>query len=123
LQCRLSIAGFILLLYFLVGLAKFYLILLIDEFYIYANTKKTYIRQDAIPKSHRYDLVDIVIGRLKDKTSLVRKNAIKLLTTIIDHHPFLADGRSLNLNVFMAKRDELDLSLKVSYTNQKKKRM
>ncbi|KAJ1981931.1 condensin complex non-SMC subunit Cnd1 [Dimargaris xerosporica] len=37
-------------------------------------------------------LIDLVIGRFEDKTSNVRKNAIKALTAFLKSHPFYLDG-------------------------------
>lgn len=75
------------------------------------------IRQNgksAIPKARRLDLIGLVIGRLQDKSSNVRKNAVKLLTLTLDTHPFAMDERSLNMKVFMKKKDELEGALKVN---------
>ncbi|KAI8871792.1 ARM repeat-containing protein [Ramicandelaber brevisporus] len=44
----------------------------------------------------REDIVEVVISRLSDKTSLVRRSAIKALNTLIATHPFNHDGGLLN---------------------------
>ncbi|KAK9712483.1 condensin complex non-SMC subunit Cnd1, variant 2 [Basidiobolus ranarum] len=51
----------------------------------------------------RARLVDLVIGRLKDKSSNVRKNAIKALTKLLETHPFYLDGGELELESFQEK--------------------
>ena len=48
-----------------------------------------FIRQ-AIPLPRVEPLVSLVTGRLRDKSSSVRKNALQLLTTIIANNPFAA---------------------------------
>nr|KAJ3421587.1 Condensin complex subunit [Polyrhizophydium stewartii] len=58
-------------------------------------TKLSERRQDApavtdIPLETRHGLVTLAIGRLRDKASIVRKNAIKLLARFIETSPFIA---------------------------------
>ncbi|ORY02109.1 hypothetical protein K493DRAFT_387433 [Basidiobolus meristosporus CBS 931.73] len=55
----------------------------------------------------RARLVDLVIGRLSDKSSNVRKNAIKALTKLLETHPFYLDGGELQSDVFQEKLDSV----------------
>jgi condensin complex subunit 1 len=44
--------------------------------------------------------VQLACERLEDKTSLVRKEAIRLLAKFIETHPFWLDGGSLDADLF-----------------------
>ncbi|KAJ1656402.1 condensin complex non-SMC subunit Cnd1 [Dispira simplex] len=57
-------------------------------------------------------LVDLVVSRLQDKTSMVRKNAIKALTAFLQSHPFSLDGGLLVLDELTAKNQEIESQLK-----------
>lgn len=48
------------------------------------------IREKAVPLSRQHDVLKLVLGRLWDKSSLVRKNAIQLLTAFVNSNPFAA---------------------------------
>jgi condensin complex subunit 1 len=58
------------------------------------------------------DLLRLCIGRLRDKSSNVRKNAIKFLTLAVDTHPFAMDERTLSKHVFLKKKREIELTLR-----------
>jgi condensin complex subunit 1 len=62
----------------------------------------------------RQRLVDYTIGRLEDKSSFVRANAIKLLTKFVETHPFVMDGGELQLSFFEKKYAEVTEKLEVS---------
>ncbi|TPX42544.1 hypothetical protein SeMB42_g05088 [Synchytrium endobioticum] len=74
-----------------------------------------------IPVETRPAIVDLVIGRLYDKSSLVRKNAIKLLTKMMDTSPFVAfpkDDGKLNLTLFESRRNEIMQIITAKYPNE-----
>ncbi|MPC33169.1 Condensin complex subunit 1 [Portunus trituberculatus] len=48
------------------------------------------IREKAVPLSRQHDVLKMVLGRLWDKSSVVRKNAIQLLTAFVNSNPFAA---------------------------------
>ena len=57
---------------------------------IYRNEKIIHILSflQAIPLSRQPHLLELVINRLQDKSSIVRKNAIQLLKTFLMCNPF-----------------------------------
>ncbi|KAJ1969791.1 condensin complex non-SMC subunit Cnd1 [Dispira parvispora] len=57
-------------------------------------------------------LIDLVVSRLQDKTSMVRRNAIKALTAFLQSHPFCLDGGLLMLDEFTVKNQEIEAQLK-----------
>ncbi|KAI9330289.1 non-SMC mitotic condensation complex subunit 1-domain-containing protein [Obelidium mucronatum] len=71
-----------------------------------------------IPLERWKPLVASTIGRLHDKASVVRKNAIKLIAKLIESSPFFAiesDKGRLNLGHFERKRAELKALLKEKF--------
>ena len=68
---------------------------------------------NSIPLERRQSVVTGVIGRLHDKTSLVRKDACRLLSKFITTHPFWLDGGALDGELFARKLAELDQKLTV----------
>lgn len=65
----------------------------------------------AIPKQRLLEVIKLAIGRLKDKTINVRRQAIKFLTVAVDTHPFSMDSRKLSRTVFEARIVELEHAL------------
>ncbi|ORY51018.1 ARM repeat-containing protein [Rhizoclosmatium globosum] len=63
-----------------------------------------------IPVERWKSIVSSTVGRLHDKASVVRKNAIKLLAKLIESCPFL-----LNLSLFERNRAELKTLLKEKF--------
>ena len=62
---------------------------------LHSYDKQTYINAivlfdfcQAIPLSRQPHLLELVISRLQDKSSIVRKNAIQLLKTCLIYNPF-----------------------------------
>ncbi|KAJ3072770.1 Condensin complex subunit, partial [Rhizoclosmatium hyalinum] len=71
-----------------------------------------------IPVERWKSIVSSTVGRLHDKASVVRKNAIKLLAKLIESCPFLwieKDKGSLNLSLFERNRAELKTLLKEKF--------
>jgi condensin complex subunit 1 len=68
----------------------------------------------AIPLQKRSVFVDLTIGRLHDKTSNVRRNAIKTLAVLVNNHPYATPQtqRSLNLKKLKGARAEIEVFLK-----------
>ncbi|KAK9763414.1 condensin complex non-SMC subunit Cnd1 [Basidiobolus ranarum] len=72
-------------------------------------------------------LVALVISRLEDKSSNVRKNAIKTLSKLLETHPFLIEGGELVLDTFQGRLNQIDRELKeivipsIEKTDSKKK--
>lgn len=56
-------------------------------------------------------LIFLTIGRLKDKSVMVRKNAIKALTRFLRTHPFLIDGGSLAYELLEKKHQAIMIQL------------
>ncbi|KAL4220856.1 meiotic chromosome condensation [Mactra antiquata] len=48
------------------------------------------VNEKCLPLPHQENLLTLVIGRLKDKTSSVRKYAIQLITALLKNNPFAA---------------------------------
>ncbi|KXS19739.1 hypothetical protein M427DRAFT_152232 [Gonapodya prolifera JEL478] len=68
-----------------------------------------------IPLNRRYQAVDATIGRLRDKSSIVRKNAIRTLAYLIESHPYAIPGierRSLNMAKLSEQRSVVEEMLK-----------
>ncbi|ORX90468.1 hypothetical protein K493DRAFT_339988 [Basidiobolus meristosporus CBS 931.73] len=57
-------------------------------------------------------LVALVISRLEDKSSNVRKNAIRTLSRFLETHPFLIEGGELFLDTFQNRLNQIDQELK-----------
>ncbi|KAJ3027417.1 UNVERIFIED_CONTAM: Condensin complex subunit [Siphonaria sp. JEL0065] len=71
-----------------------------------------------IPLERWKPIVALATGRLHDKASVVRKNAIKLIAKLIESSPFFAiesDKGRLNLTHFERKRAELKALLKKKF--------
>ncbi|KAI9295812.1 condensin [Neoconidiobolus thromboides FSU 785] len=58
-------------------------------------------------------LIHLTIGRLEDKSVIVRKNAIKTLTKFMKSHPFLIDGGSLSYELLERKYNGIMEELQV----------
>lgn len=58
------------------------------------------------------NVTNLTVGRIKDKSSIVRKNALILLSNLLDYNPF---GPSLKLSEFKAKLKEYQVK-KISKT-------
>lgn len=48
------------------------------------------ITEKAVPLSRQHQVLKLVLGRLQDKSLVVRKNAVQLLTAFIKGNPFAA---------------------------------
>lgn len=57
-------------------------------------------RVHAIPVNRRTAIMELAIGRVRDKSSNVRKRAIQLLAEFVRSHPFGVDGGELNIDFF-----------------------
>lgn len=74
-----------------------------------------------IPLDIRLQLVGLNIQRLRDKSSIVRKNAIKLLARFIETSPFIAiedDQGRLSLKYFESRQQNLLEVLQKTYPNE-----
>jgi hypothetical protein len=70
-----------------------------------------------VPVKWRNAILKSAIGRLRDKSSNVRKNAIRLLIRFIETAPFVgptADGGKLSLKLFSSRLEQLEELVKVS---------
>ena len=54
----------------------------------------------AIPLPRQKHILDLVLGRLKDKSSQVRKNALQLLTAFVTGNPFASKVQQYLLQVY-----------------------
>jgi hypothetical protein len=70
----------------------------------------------AMPLRRRSDIVELVLGRLRDKSSYVRKKAIQNLIMFIRTHPFSKDGGELKHSFFCKRLEELTQKLKMFST-------
>ena len=64
-----------------------------------------------IPLQYRADFVALSTGRIKDKSSIVRKNALQTVSLLLRTHPFLKDGGKLDLAVVQERVAEADIKL------------
>ncbi|XP_063704070.1 condensin complex subunit 1 [Culicoides brevitarsis] len=64
--------------------------------------------EGAVPLSRIHQVLERTVGRLEDKSSMVRKNATTLLKSFLEHNPF---SSRLTLEQLQAKYDEADLNL------------
>ncbi|KAJ3056052.1 Condensin complex subunit [Rhizophlyctis rosea] len=74
-----------------------------------------------IPVATRPLLINLAAGRLHDKSSIVRRNAIKLLTRFLETSPFLVfpqDKGSLSLRYFESKKRELEELIKSKFPTE-----
>ena len=89
--------------------------LLIEQVLMHAHDVKSYTRgrtmqalerlakSDAIPNKFYVPVIQATVGRLGDKTATVRKAALALLTTLLQHNPF---GSHFDANFFEKKRTD-----------------
>ena len=47
-------------------------------------------KEKCIPLSRQHSVLELAVGRLRDKSSNVRKAAVQLLTTLLESNPFAA---------------------------------
>ncbi|KAI9102612.1 non-SMC mitotic condensation complex subunit 1-domain-containing protein [Phlyctochytrium arcticum] len=73
-----------------------------------------------IPIKTRPVLVSLTAGRLHDKASNVRKNAIKLITKFIQTNPFMMvqDDGKLSLHHFESQKTSLEDMIKAKFPNE-----
>ncbi len=69
------------------------------------------VSENAIPVASRCSLVELVIGRVMDKSSNVRRRAIQLLGEFLRTHPFCIDGGELCIAFFEERLKEIDALL------------
>jgi condensin complex subunit 1 len=66
----------------------------------------------AIFLRRRYELLELVLDRVNDKSSHVRRKAIQNLIVFVRTHPFSKDGGELRRSFFCKRLDELSATLK-----------
>ncbi|KAJ1558760.1 Condensin complex subunit [Nowakowskiella sp. JEL0078] len=74
-----------------------------------------------IPKESRYEFVDLTIDRLRDKSSNVRKVAVKLLSELIETSPFNLyppDDGKLSLSLFERRLKKFQIDLKNTFPEE-----
>ncbi|KAI9500685.1 non-SMC mitotic condensation complex subunit 1-domain-containing protein [Coemansia spiralis] len=59
----------------------------------------------------RPKLINLIIGRLEDKASNVRKHAIRALTVLLETHPFSLDGAELGLEKLETSLENINTEL------------
>lgn len=67
--------------------------------------------RNAIPLDRRPAIVACALERLQDKTSIVRKEAVRFFTKCIETHPFWLDGGVVSAEGFMKRLEEVDRKL------------
>lgn len=63
---------------------------------------------NALPVVERARLIDLVVGRVMDKSSNVRRRAIQLLGEFLRRHPFCVDGGELSLQFFKDRLADIE---------------
>ncbi|KAJ3090042.1 Condensin complex subunit [Quaeritorhiza haematococci] len=74
-----------------------------------------------LPLHTRMNITKLTVGRLRDKTSHVRKNAVKLLTKIVETCPYLiipADNQKLSKSLFEYRLHGLHEIYKTKYPDE-----
>ncbi|KAJ3123736.1 Condensin complex subunit [Nowakowskiella sp. JEL0407] len=82
----------------------------------HGENERTSIPIDSLP-----EFVELTVSRLQDKSSNVRKVAIKLLAEFIDTSPFTAyppDDGKLSLTIFKKRHEKFTLDLKTNFPNE-----
>lgn len=69
------------------------------------------IQANALPVAERARLLHLVVGRVMDKSSNVRRRAIQLLAVFLRKHPFCVDGGELSLSFFEERLVEIERQL------------
>ena len=67
------------------------------------------LEDKAVPVRRINAVVELAVDRLLDKTASVRKQALSVLTSVLDNNPF---SGNLNEEAFLSKRKELEVALK-----------
>ena len=67
-----------------------------DDLGVRFLTKKMYGSLQALPLPRQHELLKLVIGRLNDKSSQVRKYAIQLISALLRTNPFAAKVRTID---------------------------
>ncbi|KYR02972.1 condensin-2 complex subunit D3 [Tieghemostelium lacteum] len=81
------------------------------------KTLNSLVENNQLPKIHCQTLTKLAIGRVSDKTSQVRRRALKLLVSLITHNPY---SPSLKLSLFKQKRTQFNqLITQIKKDNQK----
>ena len=68
----------------------------------------TLIENEAVPVSRLGSVAEVSVDRLCDKTAVVRKAAIALMTTLLDYNPFSGD---LNTEHYKELKNKLETSI------------
>eukprot|EP00057_Strongylocentrotus_purpuratus_P001456 XP_001199144.2 PREDICTED: condensin complex subunit 1 [Strongylocentrotus purpuratus] len=63
-------------------------------------------RERAIPLSRQHTVMELTIGRLRDKSSIVRKGAVQLISAFLTSNPFAAKLSAEALQVNLEKEQE-----------------
>lgn len=69
------------------------------------------VQAGALPIAERSRLLPLVVGRVVDKSSNVRRRAIQLLGDFLRKHPFCVDGGELSLQFFEERLEDIDRQL------------
>jgi len=65
-------------------------------------------KDKCIPLTRQHSVLELCVGRLRDKSSNVRKAAVQLLTTLLESNPFAAKLGTMDLEIKL-KEEELKL--------------
>lgn len=68
------------------------------------------LEDKAVPVRRINAVVELAVDRLLDKTASVRRQALSVLTSVLDHNPF---SGNLDEEAFLSKRGELEVALKM----------
>ena len=66
------------------------------------------LEQNAVPVRHITAICELAYDRLIDKTAIVRKNAVALLTSILDNNPF---GGELELSYYVQLKQKMEVAV------------
>merc|ERR1719445_1363100 len=66
-------------------------------------------KDKCIPLTRQHSVLELCVGRLRDKSSNVRKAAVQLLTTLLESNPFAAKLQTMDLEMRL-KEEEVKLA-------------
>ena len=62
-------------------------------------------KEKCIPLSRQHSVLELAVGRLRDKSSNVRKAAVQLLTTLLESNPFAAKLGTMELEIKLKEEE------------------
>jgi hypothetical protein len=72
----------------------------------------------AVPVRRYHAVAEVAVDRLRDRTAIVRRSAMALLTTLLDNNPFAS---SLDEAVFVTQKEQSEAAIKLRIAVLKEK--